>query len=512
MPRIHLDPLGVHVDLDAGDALNDALFAHGVEFPCGGKGRCRGCRVRVSGGEAAISNADERAFSAGELARGWRLACTLRAEHDCRLELGRYQAPVLADDRSFAFTPRRGLGIAIDLGTTTLVAQMLDLTTGAVLGVRSGLNPQAVHGADLMSRLDHATQDGGLDRLAGLIHAALGELIAGFGAIRPLAAVRRVVVVGNTAMHHLFARRDCAPLARYPFESDELSATRHRSDELGWDLPSDCAISMLPDLGGFVGSDILAGILATELHRAERPIALLDLGTNGEVVLGDRHGIAVTSTAAGPAFEGAGIQQGMRAAEGAIHACRVDDGAVNFQVLGGGAARGLCGSGLVDVVAAFLDLGRIAASGRMADGVKTMPLRDAVILDQTDIRQLQLAKGAIAGGLAVMLARRGLAAEDLDRVYLAGAFGNYVNRAAASRIGLVPGRTDAVRTAGNTALLGGKLALFDDDHDYAAVRDLVTHVNLKADPEFQDRYVEAMSFPDSITITAAPSPSPKTDN
>ncbi|MDA3960786.1 MAG: ASKHA domain-containing protein [Planctomycetota bacterium] len=495
MPKIQLDPLGVVIELATGASINDALFAHGVEFPCGAKGRCRGCRVRVTEGAAPMSAADQKVFSDEELATGWRLACTMRATSDLRLQLAAYTAPVLADETAFTFTPRDGLGIAIDLGTTTLVAQLLDLSTGAVLAVRSGLNPQAVHGADLMSRLDKATQEGGLDELAVQIHQALAELIAGFADERhPLERVQRAVVVGNTAMHHLFARRNCDSLARYPFESSEMDLSEHRADELGWPLPPATPVFMLPDLGGYVGSDLLAGILATRLHESEHPVALLDLGTNGEVVLGDRHGIQVTSTAAGPAFEGAGIQQGMRASTGAIHACSVHGGVPSYQVIGGGAARGICGSGLVDIVATCLDLGLVEASGRMAHGVKTIPLRDEVVLDQTDIRQLQLAKGAIAGGLAVLLARRGLEPKDLGRVYLAGAFGNYVNQSAGCRIGLLTAPPEHITTAGNTALLGAKLALFEDDLAFTAIRSLVSHVSLKADMEFQDRYVEAMSF------------------
>jgi len=248
----------------------------------------------------------------------------------------------------------------------------------------------------------------------------------------------------------------------------------------------------MPCLGGFVGSDILAGIVATGMHQSPGLAVLIDLGTNGEIVAGNRDLLLCASTAAGPAFEGGRISCGMRASTGAISEAAIEGGGIRCAVIGGGAACGICGSGLVDAVAAGLDLGRIAPGGRMASPLE---LAGGIVLTQADIRELQLAKAAIAAGVRVLLHRLGATLADVRRVWLAGAFGNYVNRASARRIGLLEFPDHLVEPAGNTALLGAKIALFAPDPSFREIRALVRHVPLGADPEFQDRYVEAMPFP-----------------
>jgi uncharacterized 2Fe-2S/4Fe-4S cluster protein (DUF4445 family) len=303
-----------------------------------------------------------------------------------------------------------------------------------------------------------------------------------------------VALVGNTVMHHLFCGVSVAPLARHPFESPRLDRCRFAPAELGWKLPAAAVVEFLPCLGGFVGSDILAGIVATGLHESAELAALIDLGTNGEIVVGHRGRLLCTSTAAGPAFEGARISMGMRAAPGAIGEVRVELGKIVCRTLDGGAPRGLCGSGLVDAVAAGLELGRIAASGRMTEGA-SLPLAGAVTLSQGDVRELQLAKGAIAAGLQLLAARLSASLDDIRRVHLAGAFGNYVSRASARRIGLLHFPVERIVASGNTALHGARRALFEEPAAWEAIRRRVKHVALNEDPRFQDVYAAEMSFP-----------------
>ena len=494
MHMLDLAPAGLHLDVVRGAPLQEILFAHGVEFPCGGRGRCRGCRVRVLGGSLPVTSEEKRLLTPAELADGWRLACRHEVAGDLRLELAQWEMPVLDDASTFAFTPREGLGVAVDLGTTTLVAQLVDLRTGDVLAVRSTLNAQARHGADVMSRIEFALQ-GGQEELTKLIRdqigGLIGQLVAPGRSARPLA---RVALVGNTVMHHLFCGLSVAPLARHPFESSRLDRCRFAPGELGWRLPAATVVEFLPCLGGFVGSDILAGIVATGLHESAELAALIDLGTNGEIVVGSRARLLCTSTAAGPAFEGARISMGMRAAPGAIGEVRVEHGAIVCRTLGGGAPRGLCGSGLVDAVAAGLALGRIAANGRMTAGA-SLALAGAVTLSQGDVRELQLAKGAIAAGLRLLAARLGVSLEDIRRVHLAGAFGNYVSRASARRIGMLHFPLERIAAAGNTALHGARRALFEEPAAWEAVRRRVAHVALNEDPRFHDVYAGEMRFP-----------------
>jgi uncharacterized 2Fe-2S/4Fe-4S cluster protein (DUF4445 family) len=245
-----------------------------------------------------------------------------------------------------------------------------------------------------------------------------------------------------------------------------------------------------------VGSDILAGILSTRLHESDKLVALVDLGTNGEMVVGQRGRLVCASTAAGPAFEGARIAMGMRAATGAISQVNLRDGRLECQVLGHVTPRGLCGSGLVDAVAAGLDAGWIRANGRFVQG-EWLVLAEPVALTQGDLRELQLAKGAIAAGLRLLAQQSGARAEDITQLHLAGAFGNYISRASARRIGLLPFGPEKVTPAGNTALLGAKMALFHpgDEGNYAALRAQIQHVSLSADPIFEEAFVEEMRFP-----------------
>ena len=496
--RITLQPIGAVLEAEEGTPLRDLLFEQGVEFPCGGQGRCRGCKVRVLQGHVSVNAAQREHLSEEELAQGWRLACQSRLEDDLVIELRQWDATILVNDAAFAFTPGEGLGIAVDVGTTTVVAQLLDLEKGYVLGVKTALNPQARYGADVMSRVNYAVAEGGADRLTELIRHEVGRLIHQLftSSQADAARLRKITLVGNTVMHHLFCGIDLEPLSHTPFEPVNDGMQVFRGSELGWNLPADPVVRFLPCLGGFVGSDLLAGIMATGMHQSDELSVLMDLGTNGEILLGNREHILCASTAAGPAFEGARISMGMRAATGAIWRVTATDHRLDVQVLGNAQPRGICGSGLVDAVAAGLELRLIRPTGRIADGGHSLPLAGDVALSQTDIRQLQLAKGAIAAGVRILLQRKGVAVDDVKRIYLAGAFGNYVDRHSAQRIGLLDFEPEKVQPVGNTALLGAKMALFaPDDEDYSSIRRICEHVSLNEDPAFQDIYVEEMSFP-----------------
>jgi uncharacterized 2Fe-2S/4Fe-4S cluster protein (DUF4445 family) len=499
--HIELLPLGKMLRVKRGMSLQDVLFAHGVEFPCGGRGRCKGCKIKVLAGSLPISEEENQRLTPAELAEGWRLACRHQAEGDLRIDLAQWEAAILTDDSTFAFTPRAGWGVAIDLGTTTIVAQLIDLQTGHVLAVRAALNAQAKHGADIMSRVEFAVAGQGKGTLQNLVRKQIGhltkELLTAAGDAS--GEVKSVVLVGNTVMHHLFCGISLEPLSQYPFEPVSPGLQVFAATELGWSLPGNPAVRFLPCLGSFVGSDILAGLLATKLHESERLTALIDLGTNGEIVVGNRERMLCASTAAGPAFEGARISMGMRAATGAISEVHVRDGAFHCHVLGNVAARGICGSGLVDAVAAGLELGWISSMGRLANG-EPLVLSGSVTLNQWDVREMQLAKGAIAAGLRILLEQWGATKEALGQVFLAGAFGNYISHTSARRIGLLDFAPDKARAAGNTALLGAKLALFslpEQDGAYPGILGKVKHVSLNEDARFQETFVEEMVFPET---------------
>lgn len=494
---ITLTPRGATFSVGRGSPLQDVLFPHGVEFPCGGHGRCKGCRVRVIEGSLPITPQQEQMLTPAELRAGWRLSCQCSAESDLTLELAQWEAAILSDTAGFTFTPRDGSGVAIDIGTTTIVAQVLDLRTAEVLAVRTGLNPQARFGADVMSRITHALTPAGAEQLTHLIRRAAGELVeeALLAAGARPDDLREIVLVGNTVMHHLFCGISVEPLSHVPFESPSLGEMRFDGQDLGWPFARAGGVRFLPCIAGYVGSDILAGIVALDLEQATGISALVDLGTNGEIVVARAGRMVCCSTAAGPAFEGARIYMGMRAATGAVSAVDVHDGSLRCHILGNVPPRGICGSGLVDAAAALLDLDLIAPGGRMRDGGTWITLCPPVRLSQTDIRELQLAKGAITAGLRALLEAQGVPIDEVGTVHLAGAFGNYINMSSARRIGLLPFPLERIKPAGNTALRGAKMALFMDPPAFSALARRVEHVDLHTCPSFQEMYVEEMLFP-----------------
>ena len=499
---IHLVPLGETLEVEAGTPLPDVLFGYGVEFPCGGEGRCRGCRVKLLEGSLPVTLEDQEALTVNEIAAGWRLACLARAESPLTLEIAQWEIPILSDDTRFDYEPAEGFGAAIDVGTTTLVVQLLDLSNGQVLAVKTALNPQAVHGADVMSRIQFSLAEGNQTegRLTLEIRDALGSLISealGNAGVDPT-DLREAFLVGNTVMHHLFCGIDVEPLAHVPFEPVRDGLETMSAQDLGWKGCGEPVVRFLPCLGGFVGSDILAGVLATGLADCVELSALADLGTNGEIVVGNRDGLICASTAAGPAFEAGRIRMGMRAALGAITGVSLRNGQFRCHVLGNIAPRGICGSGLVDAVSAGLELGIIQPNGRLPNGAGEFELQPPVSLTQADVRELQLAKGAIAAGLQILLEKIGAQLKDLHAFHLAGAFGNYVNRRSARHIGLLQVDLDRIRPAGNTALRGAKMALLSKTVFHQTLQELryrIRHVSLGADPRFQELFVENMNFP-----------------
>jgi uncharacterized 2Fe-2S/4Fe-4S cluster protein (DUF4445 family) len=486
--RIRLEPMGIEFDVPPGTPLTGVLSARDFEFPCGGLGICTGCGVRVIAGSLPVTDADGAAFPPEELARGWRLACQADVAGPLVLECGQWRMEVLADDSALHAEGKHGLGIAIDLGTTTIAAQLIDLATGDVIAVETELNPQSAFGSDVMSRISAAISGANLTHV---IRATLGDIVKRLSGCRAN-EIREIVLVGNTVMHHLFSALSVEPLSHVPFASPNLCQQEFSPEELHWELPAHRSIRFLRCIGGFVGSDILAGIVATRMTDNEDLVALIDLGTNGEIAIGNRHGVVCASTAAGPAFEAGAIRMGMRASAGAIAHVSISDTRRRASVIGNTSPRGICGSGLVDAVAIGLHESAILPSGRIADGSKIFPVAGPVVLYQSDIRELQLAKAAIASGFRLLLKRIGAAPRDLKRIYLAGAFGNYVQPASAIRIGLIEAPLELIEPAGNTALRGVK-------HILLAANDpalpTIEHVSLASDPEFQEKFATCMAFP-----------------
>ena len=426
----------------------------------------------------------------------------------------------------------QNFGIAFDIGTTTVVGLLWDLNKGKNITSRARTNPQSVHGADVISRIHYAgASEEHLQELSQRIRDCLNEIAAELcdEAGCSLSQVYKVTVVGNTAMSHLFMGVNPATLAKAPFAPAFCRATEFSARFLRMNVHSEATVYLLPNIAGHVGSDISALLINSRIHDKKGLSVAVDIGTNGEILLAKDGKVFACSTAAGPAFEGAEIHQGMRAAPGAISEVDISSGKLSLKTIEDARPVGICGSGLIDAVAQLLNVGLVDRRGRLldADGAKAagfsedicwrLQKRDAglafvifsadkdgdgeggdVVLTQMDIRKVQLAKGAIAAGIRVMAKEAGADVADIESVALAGAFGNFVSRESVLRIGLLPGNlpVEKVVPIGNAAGAGASMVLLSGK-EYELVKSLVedvSHVELSANPVFQNEFIMTMGF------------------
>jgi uncharacterized 2Fe-2S/4Fe-4S cluster protein (DUF4445 family) len=487
---IRLHPLGKELVVNDQTPLIDLLHEFGVEFPCGGKGSCGKCQIQLLQGEIDVSERHRQKLEALRLPSDRRLACMSCCTGSITLQVDQYEHIILADETDFDFQPGNGFGIAVDLGTTTIVSQLVDLTSGKILAVETLLNPQVKYGADLISRIQ-AGLDGHSAEMTQLIRLAIGGMIRSMlksGQQLP----GKVVLVGNTAMQRIFSNLDLTPLSCYPFQTDDIGMQNFSASELDWELPESTLIQFYPSIGSFVGSDILAGIAATGLHQKEEFTALIDLGTNGEIVVGNRDRIICASTAAGPAFEGANLSMGMRAVTGAISSIRLADNKMVSSVIGNTEPKGICGSALIDAVAILMKQELIGMFGEINSGEESIQIEASIRLTQKDIYEFLLAKAAIAAGITILARNLSIEPATISKVYIAGGFGNYIHTEHLLSTGMVETTEDKLHKMGNTALIGAKMFLFGNGELASGILSRTSHVNLEGFPDFQDIYIRKM--------------------
>ena len=420
-------------------------------------------------------------------------------------------------------------GLAVDIGTTSVVSTLIELESGEQLGSVSSLNPQAVFGGDLMSRIAFAQfHPGNLrklhTRIVGLLNQHIEEICRQSGVLAKW--IYKVVVVGNTCMHHLLLGIDPSYVGLAPYAPVMRHPLVLPARELFLKVAPEARVCLLPLVAGFVGADAVAVALATRIYESAEIRIAVDIGTNGEVLLGSRDRLWACSAPAGPALEGAQIRHGMRGALGAIDRVTVDDD-LHVHTIGEADALGICGSGLIDLVAGLLDAGvidwtgliqvesRAALPPKLAERVvmrgeerQVIVLRPGeagaraeIVLSQDDVRQVQLAKGAIASGVVMLQHVAGVPDARVAELMLAGGFGNYVSIASALRIGLIPPLpVERIRYVGNAAALGAQLCLVSETERRRAesVAARIEHVSLAAHPDFERIFVEAMNFPPPV--------------
>ena len=467
-------------------SLGELLQQQGIAaaHPCGGRGICGKCTVRAEG---AVSPP-----TPPEKAAGTRLSCQITLLGDAAVWLQEDQGWV----ETTGATPVAGTamagryGAAMDIGTTTVALKLYDLNTGALLGQAGAMNPQRSIAADVMGRIG-AAMEGNLAVLQKLILDRIRELLenACTQANISFSQVDSMVVTGNTTMLYLLTGRDPSCLSCAPFQADCLF---DRMDTL-LGIP----VYYPPCMNAFVGADITCAVLSSGMHLHAETALLCDIGTNGELALWKDGVLYVTSTAAGPAFEGAGISCGCGSIPGAIDRVWVENGTVRIHTIENKPPVGLCGSGIIDAIAAFLETGDIDETGAMEKDF--LPLAGNTALFPGDVRAVQLAKGAIAAGIRTLLETAGISGKDIKTLYIAGGFGSHLNPAASAAIGLIPRELAHRVTVICNGALSGTAQLLLRQEDMGHIRELAQrsrHVNLGGNSLFNRHFMEAMLFGD----------------
>lgn len=589
-----------------GGNLLDTLRSYDMAppTPCGGKGICGKCRVRILKGDAALSAPYDhnQPISREEWDMGYRLACRTRVSDDLiietpdnhytngnimtdsfsdtaikpaiikkymelpkpslddqasdvdRIEREAWGARVrsidlvrripyilkvndhkvtcaIAGDEIIAVeggdTSSACYGVAVDIGTTTIVGMLIDLNTGDEVGIYSCLNPQKQYGDDVISRIDHtkACPDG-LSELSSLMIGQLNDMLRHFCSKYDIsrASIYHMNLVGNTVMMHILASVSVDSIAVSPFNPVFTRFTGARGKDFGFEMCPEGLVTILPTPAGYIGADTIACISACGMANQQGLSLMIDIGTNGEIALGNKDTIAACAAAAGPAFEGGHIECGVGGIAGAINKVVFEKDSVSYTTINGAPALGICGSGLVDAIAGMLKLGLIESTGRMITrqeaearfsteiasrlreysgkscfmiaSKETGAQRD-IYITQKDIREVQLAKAAITAGVKVLMNECKADYCDIEHVYLAGGFGNYIDMDSAAAIGLIPGELrDKVVPIGNGALTGAKLSLKSSDYmaDTSRIYKLIKYVELSSRPDFQDFFVDCMEL------------------
>ena len=526
--NITFKPDGKKISIHEGATLAEAAGQAGIILNsiCGGKGICKKCAVNIEPNKEQVLACQyhidsdltvtipisSRFFEQKILAEG--------IEAKTQIQPDIYKKYLKADSTAAVY------GVAVDIGTTTVVTKLIDMKTGKCLATQAELNPQILYGDDVISRIAYAKTDVKLDELHKVIINRINDLVTKLceqASIDPN-HIYEICVVGNTTMNHIFLKLPVIQLGQAPYKAFSLDAHDLSPDELALQINPAGNIHSVANIAGFVGSDTTAVALAVDVNSAEEPILVVDIGTNGELILSSADKLYAASCAAGPALEGARITHGSRAVEGAIQAIVYDDNDIDLDVIGNCPPCSICGSGLIDAVAVLLNLGIIDASGRFVepqklrsklqpvihsriiehDGQLAFMLNERratsderLILTQKDIRQVQLAKAAIIAGIKLLQKKVSLDDDSLKQIFLAGAFGNYIRPESALRIGLLPDvPLERIHFVGNAAASGAQMILVSRQYRDKAceLARKIHYVEIAHEKDFQTIFAESMFF------------------
>lgn len=508
----------IKFSMDKGRSLMEGFIDNNIYInaPCGGKGRCGKCKVLVKSGNTDISNADRSSFTSEELKEGYRLSCTLYPNEDLIVgmeEPSEEKFDILIDTgkdkkdytENLKNIHENEFEIAVDIGTTTIVAVLLESKSHMQIAVSTRINSQRQYGADVISRIQTSCEGKG-DKLQECILSNLKELftkLANEGNIS-LKKVTKIVIAGNTTMIHLLMGYSCKTLGVYPFTPVNIDFIYTDYKDLFKDDDLNAKIVILPSISTYVGGDIVSGLYAMGFDRNDKVSILVDLGTNGEMAIGNKDGITVTSTAAGPAFEGGNITCGVGSIAGAISKIDIDNNVIKYKTIFDDSPVGICGTGVIEILSELVEHEIVDETGMMSeeffdDGYEIAKTKDgkSIVFTQRDVRELQLAKSAIVSGIEILLKRFDISPEKVDKLYIAGGFGFNLNIEKAFIIGMIPkslrGKTEVV---GNSSLSGTKLFLTEEDaiKRVSRIKDISREIELSKDNDFMNLYVCNMTF------------------
>ena len=503
------------------ESLLDTLRRHRMYqgAACGGTGKCGKCRIQFLDRPTAPAYADRVHFTSADLDKGMRLACQAFPQEDCTIRMdfadeSRFEIltdtsfSVISDPDSLISTPvlqEESYAVAMDIGTTTIAAALVGLTGGRPIAYYTTLNRQRMFGADVISRIQ-ASSDGRKDQLQTLIREDILLCVTRLAEDNMIdkSKIRKMVLAGNTTMCHLLRGYPCQTLGVFPFTPFSIEKEELSFREMLDSAYLDCSVTLFPGISTYVGGDIVSGLLSCGFAADEKTNLFIDLGTNGEMAVGSRNKILATSTAAGPAFEGGNILWGTGSIQGAISSVTIEGEEVTTATIANGTPTGICGTGIIEVMAELLRAGIIDETGLLEDKyfktgfpVSKTAEGEPIVVTQRDIREIQLAKSAVRAGIEVLLLRYGLVYSDINAVWLAGGFGVKIDQEKAIAIGMLPeefrGRIYAV---GNSSLSGAIRYSIDPDESSEAGKILgsSTEINLSSDKDFNRLYVDYMYF------------------
>ncbi|MGN0159650.1 MAG: ASKHA domain-containing protein [Brotaphodocola sp.] len=490
---------------------------------CGGRGTCGKCKIRVISGELAITDSDRDMFSQKELEAGYRLACRAYPKEACTIEVCFQDETKFEVLRTFAGeqkteqkeghdandapqTSSLRTGIALDIGTTTLAAQLINLSSGKSLAAASAINRQRIHGADVIARIEASTHGKG-EKLRQLIRGDVEKLVQQLLKKSGVSAdsVEKMVISGNTTMGHLLMGYSCEGLGVFPFHPVNIDIIYDIYSNIFASSTLNCGVWLMPGISAYVGGDIVSGLYACDFPSDESIHLFIDLGTNGEMALGNHQKLLTTSVAAGPAFEGGNISCGTGSIPGAISHVTMDEKRrIRVETIQDQTPLGICGTGIIELVSALFKAGLIDETGLLSEDyfeegypVVITPDGNEITFTQKDIREVQMAKSAVRAGVEILIRRYGIDYEDIQNVYLAGGMGFTLSREAAVSIGLLPAQLkEKISAVGNSSLAGAVRALTDESWQSASMqlKNISQEIILANETEFNEYYVKYMMF------------------